>query len=56
MLRVVAAQADEPTFDALQALARQTQAFLQKRQLYEALTFARTHRELERILSRLLHS
>jgi aminopeptidase N len=41
VLRVTAAHADQATYDALRALAQQTAAFLPKRQILEALTFAR---------------
>jgi len=41
VLRVTAAHADRATYDALRELARQTAAFLAKRQILEALTFAR---------------
>jgi aminopeptidase N len=41
VLRVTAAHADRATYDALRQVVRQTAAFLQKRQMLEALTFAR---------------
>ncbi|MEK0082609.1 M1 family metallopeptidase [Benzoatithermus flavus] len=41
VLRVAAARADASAYDALHTAARQTTSFLQKQQIYEALTYAR---------------
>jgi aminopeptidase N len=41
VLRVTAAHADAATYEALRSIARQTAAFVQKQQFYEALAYAR---------------
>ena len=41
VLRVTAAHADAATYEALRAIARRTEVFVQKQQLYEALAYAR---------------
>jgi aminopeptidase N len=41
VLRITAAHADSATYEALRSIARQTAAFVQKQQLYEALAYAR---------------
>jgi hypothetical protein len=51
VLRIVGAHADPTTYNALRTIGQRTEAFLQKRQIYDAIAYARdpmlAHRTLE---------
>lgn len=51
VLRIVGAHADPTTYDALRALGRGTGPFLQKRQIYDAIVYARDPMLAQRTLA-----